>query len=64
MNIIIIEDERRTANELQTILEGIDGEIRVRNILPSVASAIRWLRENPLPDLIFSDIQLGDGLKF
>jgi DNA-binding LytR/AlgR family response regulator len=64
MNIIIIEDERRTATELQKMLEGIDGEIRVTAMLTSVATAIKWLQENPAPDLIFADIQLGDGLSF
>ncbi|SFN19196.1 two component transcriptional regulator, LytTR family [Chitinophaga sp. YR627] len=64
MNVIIIEDERRTAIELKSMLENIDQEINVMAILPSVATAIAWFRENPTPDLIFSDIQLGDGLSF
>lgn len=64
MNVIIIEDERKTARELQDILTSIDSGIRILEVLPSVASAIRWFRENPAPDLIFSDIQLGDGLCF
>ncbi|OMP78554.1 MULTISPECIES: LytTR family DNA-binding domain-containing protein [unclassified Chitinophaga] len=64
MNVIIIEDERKTARELQDILTNIDSEIRVLQVLPSVVAAIRWFRENPAPDLIFSDIQLGDGLCF
>jgi DNA-binding LytR/AlgR family response regulator len=64
MNVIIIEDERKTARELQDILTGIDSEIHILEVLPSVAAATRWFRENPAPDLIFSDIQLGDGLCF
>ncbi|SFW79085.1 LytR/AlgR family response regulator transcription factor [Chitinophaga sancti] len=64
MNVIIIEDERKTARELQDILTSIDSGICILEVLPSVASAIRWFRENPAPDLIFSDIQLGDGLCF
>ncbi|MBW8684659.1 LytR/AlgR family response regulator transcription factor [Chitinophaga rhizophila] len=64
MNVIIIEDERRTASELKSMLENLDQEIRVISILPSVASAVTWFRENKHPDLIFSDIQLGDGLSF
>ena len=64
MKVIIIEDERKTAKELQEILTGIDGDIKVLDILPSIASAIKWFTENPTPDLIFSDIQLGDGLSF
>jgi DNA-binding LytR/AlgR family response regulator len=30
----------------------------------SVSGAVRWLTDNPSPDLIFSDIQLSDGLSF
>lgn len=64
MNIIIIEDEPRTANELSSILQNLDSSIVVLPVLSSVASAMKWLREEPAPDLIFSDIQLGDGLSF
>jgi len=64
MKVIIIEDELRTAKELSGILEHLDGDIVVLAILSSVTSAIKWFREQPAPDLIFSDIQLGDGLSF
>jgi len=64
MRIIIIEDELPTANELQSIIESIDHEIEVLATLTSVAAAIKWLNNNEFPDLIFSDIQLGDGLSF
>lgn len=64
MKLIIIEDEARTARELKKMLENIDPEIAVLAMLPSVASAIKWFLENEAPDLIFSDIQLGDGLSF
>ena len=64
MKVIIIEDEPRTAKELSNILENLDSSITVLAILSSVASAVKWLSEEPLPDLIFSDIQLGDGLSF
>jgi two-component system response regulator LytT len=64
MRVIIIEDEAKTAKELKSMLQNLDDEISVEAILPSVSSAITWLRENPVPELIFSDIQLGDGLSF
>jgi two-component system response regulator LytT len=64
MRIIIIEDELKTAKELKAMLQEVDSEIRVEAILASVSSAIKWLKENPAPELIFSDIQLGDGLSF
>lgn len=64
MKVIIIEDEPRTAKELSGILENLDSTITVLTILSSVASAIKWFQEETPPDLIFSDIQLGDGLSF
>ncbi|UKT64994.1 LytR/AlgR family response regulator transcription factor [Pedobacter mucosus] len=64
MKVIIIEDEIRTANELRGMLLGIDNEIQVEAVLRSVASALEWLQANPMPELIFSDIELGDGLSF
>lgn len=64
MKIIIIEDELRTANELKSIIESVDNDVKIVAILTSVAAAITWLKDNPAPELIFSDIQLGDGLSF
>ncbi|MBE7176259.1 MAG: response regulator transcription factor [Mucilaginibacter polytrichastri] len=64
MKVIIIEDEQKTARELKTMIESIDSDIEVIKILPSVSAAIKWFLENDDPDLIFSDIQLGDGLSF
>ncbi len=64
MKIIIIEDEKRTAKELATTLETIDDQIKVMAILPSVEQSISYLQNNSDFDLIFSDIQLSDGLSF
>jgi two-component system response regulator LytT len=64
MRIIIIEDELKTAKELKTMLEELDSDITVECVLRSVSSAVEWLKKNPAPELIFSDIQLGDGLSF
>ncbi|UOE52539.1 LytTR family DNA-binding domain-containing protein [Mucilaginibacter sp. SMC90] len=64
MKIIIIEDELTTATELRAIIESLDRSINVSAILTSVTAAIKWLDNNDLPDLIFADIQLGDGLSF
>jgi len=64
MRVIIIEDEIRTAQQLKKMLEQLDNEIVVEAVLHSVASAIEWLQSNATPELIFSDIQLSDGLSF
>ena len=64
MKVLIIEDEIKTAKELKSLVEAIDTHVEVIGILQSVKSAIQWFNENLAPDLIISDIQLGDGLCF
>ena len=64
MKIVIIEDERLTADDLMQTLWEIDPAIETAAVLRSVSEGVRWFGNNPLPDLIFSDIQLGDGLSF
>lgn len=63
MDVIIIEDEILLAEELQNELTAIDSSIRVVKKLSNVADSIEWLRQNEC-DLIFSDIELTDGLSF
>lgn len=64
MKIVIIEDERLTANDLANTIHQFDESISISAKLLSVKDAIRYFRDNEAPDLIFSDIQLGDGLSF
>ncbi|WP_153796253.1 LytR/AlgR family response regulator transcription factor [Foetidibacter luteolus] len=64
MKILIIEDEAKAARELQSIITKIDDTLNVVAILESVEQAVEWFANNQHPDLIFSDIQLADGLSF
>ena len=64
MKAIIIEDEKRTAQDLQQILRDLMPDIEILSIIDSVEESIDYLTENGCPDLIFSDIQLADGLSF
>jgi DNA-binding LytR/AlgR family response regulator len=64
MNILIIEDEPRTASDLARTLKQIDPSIEVTGILDSVSSSVRYFSSNPMPGLIYMDIQLSDGLSF
>lgn len=63
-NILIIEDEAKAARELAAMLKFIDEEIHILAILDSVEQSLQWFAVNKQPDLIFSDIQLADGLCF
>src|SRR5690554_22427 len=62
MNAIVIEDEKPSARYLKRMLEKLD--VNVHQMLHNVGDAVEWFLNNPHPDLIFLDIQLGDGLSF
>ncbi len=63
MQAIIIEDEIFAIKHLRQVLEEI-GDIRVITELESISGTIEWFKENPLPDILFMDIHLADGLAF
>jgi DNA-binding LytR/AlgR family response regulator len=64
MKVIIIEDERPAAEKLLKAIQKADPSIEVAAVLNSVRASVEWLQQNPLPDLLFMDIDLGDGLSF
>lgn len=64
MKIVIIEDELIVAEDLATSLKEINPSVEISAILGSVKEAVDYFNNNSEPDLIFSDIQLGDGLCF
>jgi len=61
---LIIEDEEPAALRLEKLLKQTDSDILVIDKLDSIDASVRWLTENPSPDLIMLDIQLADGLSF
>ncbi|MDR0729305.1 MAG: LytTR family DNA-binding domain-containing protein [Prevotellaceae bacterium] len=64
MQVLIIEDEKKAARNLADMLTAIDNTIQVVAMIESVEQGLRWFKEHASPDLIFSDIQLSDGLSF
>jgi two-component system response regulator LytT len=64
MNVVIVEDELPAVKALEKLLQEADPDISVGKTLDGVSSAIEWFQANPAPDLVFMDIQLGDGLSF
>ena len=64
MKVLIVEDEPFAQQELKRLLSATNGDITVLGCIDSVEETLAWLRSNPLPDLIFLDIQLSDGLSF
>lgn len=61
---VIIEDERLTATELAKKLTSLSVQVEVMAILNSVKESIDYFSDGCHADLIFSDIQLSDGLSF
>ncbi|MDP4262714.1 MAG: LytTR family DNA-binding domain-containing protein [Bacteroidota bacterium] len=64
MKVIIIEDEKPAAEKLLKAIQKADSSIEVPALLNSVNASVEWLQQNPMPDLLFMDIELSDGLSF
>lgn len=64
MKAIIFEDETRAANHLERLLAKVAPNLVMLAKIESVRDGVKYLQNNPEPDLIFSDIQLADGLSF
>jgi DNA-binding LytR/AlgR family response regulator len=64
MKILIIEDEKPAAARLAKLLQPHFPAAAIEAQLDTVSRAVRWFAEHPVPDLIFCDIQLADGISF
>lgn len=64
MKVLIVEDEQQAGHNLVLMLRESVPEAQVMAIIPSISQTVKWLMENPEPDLAFFDIQLQDGLSF
>ncbi|MFT7155917.1 MAG: two-component system response regulator LytT [Parvicella sp.] len=64
MNIVIIEDEKFTAKDLAKTIVAVEPKANIIATLASVEDALTYFETAQNIDLIFSDIQLGDGLSF
>lgn len=64
MRVLIIEDETAAAVNLQAILAECTRDLKIEAVLESVEESVAWLKEHPMPELIFMDIHLADGDSF
>ncbi|MBA2250207.1 MAG: response regulator transcription factor [Chitinophagaceae bacterium] len=64
ISALIIEDEISTQVKLADILKESAFQVHVQAELGSVKDGITYFSENRMADIIFSDIQLADGLSF
>ena len=63
MKVLIIEDESRAANRLVKLLATVAPNFEIIGKLESIRESIPFLNREKV-DLIFSDIELADGLSF
>lgn len=64
MKVLIIEDEYVASEHLKNMLALLRPDIEILAVPDSIGTAVEWLNSNPSPDLIFVDIELGDGQSF
>lgn len=64
MKAVIVEDEKLTANRLESLIGELMPELVVTKKLHSVEEALHYFQSEPHPDVVFMDIELGDGTAF
>ncbi len=65
MNLLIIEDEQRTADLIIKLIKQYDNSYSVLEVIDSVENGVEWfIHRQTTPDLILADIQLSDGTSF
>ena len=64
MKVIIIEDEKLSGEHLANLLKRLDSQIEIMGIYDSVKKGIEVLKRAELPELLFLDIHLADGISF
>jgi DNA-binding LytR/AlgR family response regulator len=62
--VLVIEDEKPAADWLKQLILKFNPQISVLAVIDSVSGAVEWFQQHQVPDLVFMDIQLADGLSF
>lgn len=62
MTILLLEDNRKAADDLIRLIRDWNPNVQMEGPLGSLAATSLWFASHPLPDLIFADIELSDGL--
>jgi DNA-binding LytR/AlgR family response regulator len=64
MKVVIIEDEKLSAEHLTVLLQKIDSSIIVVESFDTISASVTAFKEGLNADLIFMDIHLADGNSF
>jgi DNA-binding LytR/AlgR family response regulator len=64
MKAIILEDENRAVNHLKRLIGRVTSDVEIIGTFETVRDSVIYLEQNPVLDLVFSDVQLADGTSF
>ena len=64
MKVIIVEDEKLSADHLTMLLKKVDNTIEIIKYFDTVNSTVNAFNDGLIADLIFMDIHLADGNSF
>ncbi len=64
MKVVIIEDEKLSAEHLALLLKKVDASIEIVKYIDTVKSTVKIFQDGLRCDLIFMDIHLADGNSF
>lgn len=64
MKILIIEDELKAASSLENMINKLRPQAQIVSKLQSIEAAVDHFSKYGMPDLVFMDVQLSDGLCF
>ena len=64
MKVVIVEDEKLSADHLSLLLQRINSNIQIINYFDSVKTTTKAFEEGLQADLLFLDIHLADGKSF
>lgn len=64
MKVIILEDEQRAANHLQRMIGRVAPDMEVSHVFETVREAVDHLEHDTSVEMVFSDVQLADGISF
>lgn len=64
MRVLIIEDENLAAKRIMKMTMEQEPDFVIEGVMDSIESSVKWLKNNPQPDLILMDIELADGQSF
>lgn len=64
MRILIVEDEHFAAKRIASLIQEHLPDATVIDVLDSIEDSTKWFAGHVMPNLVFMDIQLADGLSF